>query len=196
MMGMLKKFALTLLLAACVSCTGRAPELAPRAGPFFTSLSVKFNYRDGDTRQSGRVSWRFDEESSRFIFFTPINQVGLELDVAGERAFLVNHSRKNFWSGDFTLLLDRLWGIGLPLSELRSLLVAGAEPPGGFAERGIAAVLERDPAGGKPRSVVLSRGAARLSLRVLKSETRPGKVVLIDYSRRYREDSLEGVLEE
>jgi len=193
---MLKKFAILIGIACCFSCQLQRPTLQPPAGPYFNSITIKFNFHDGDAAQNGRVLWRFDEASSKFVFFTPINQVGLELEVAGEEAFLVNHSKKSFWRGDFTMLLDRLWGIGLALAELRSLLVFGQEPPGGFAEKGIAAVIERDPASGALRSVILNRGDSRLTLRILKSESRPGRVVLVDYARRYRENELESVLEE
>jgi hypothetical protein len=192
---MLKKILVLICIAAAVSCQGRKPRLLPIAGEQFCSMSIKFNFRDPQGRQNGRVHWRFDDRSSKFIFFTPLNQVGLELNVAGEEAVLVNFSKKVFWKGDFSLLLDRLWGIGLPLAELRSLLDAGLVPRGGFEEKGIAADVERDALSGAPRSVRLRRGAAVLTLRITRSEFRPGRIVLVDYASRYRPAGLEAVLE-
>lgn len=177
-------------LACLAACRTNAPELAPPAGPGFRSLSIKFHYRDNESRQNGRVVWRFDEERGKFLFFTPLNQLGLELDVEGEAAVLVNFSKKNFWRGDFCQMLDRLWGIGLALRELKELLVEGVVPQALFAARGIEAVVEP---GGK--AVRLTRGDGSLALHVQKDEFRPGRIVLVDYPGRYREDELERVLE-
>ena len=193
---MLKKILITLALAGFFSCHSYRPGLVPPSGPHFRSLAVKFSFHDPETRQNGRVSWRYDDNGSKFLFFTPLNQVGVELDVADEEAVLVNFSKKSFWRGDFSYLLDRLWGIGLPLAELRSLLDVGEAPPAGFAEKGIVATVERDSGSGAPRSVLLQRGTATLLLRIQKSEYRPGRIVLIDYAGRYREADLESVLEE
>lgn len=185
------KRALFLFALACwAACRTQSPILAPAGGPGFRSIHVKFQYAAGETRQNGRVIWRFDEERGKFLFFTPLNQIGLELDVEGETAVMVNFNNKKFWKGDFSLLLDRLWGIDLALFELRALLVDGRVPQAKFAARGIAAVVERDG-----RTVRLQRGDSRLALHVQKSEFRPGKVVLLDYAGRYRLDDLEGVLE-
>ena len=193
---MQKKFLIVLAITGFLSCQVRHPELAPQDGPYFRSLSIKFSFHDAEVRQNGRVSWRYDDCGSKFLFFTPLNQVGLELDVDGEEAVLVNFSKKSYWRGAFSYLLGRLWGIGLPLAELRSLLDAGKIPPSGFAEKGIVATIERDSGSGIPRMVLLRHGDAELSLRILKSETRPGKVILAGYEKRYRAADLERVLEE
>ena len=193
---MLNKIMACLGIAACLSCQARRPELSPLSKPNFYSLSVKFNYHDANVRQSGRVLWRFDEDRSRFLFFTPMNQVGLELDVAGEAALLVNFEKKSFWRGDFSRLLDRMWGVDLTLSALKGLLARSEAPEAEFAGRGIAVALEPSGGGTVPKSVRLQRGDADLLLRIQKSESRAGKIVLIDYTERYREADLERVLEE
>jgi hypothetical protein len=193
---MLKKIIVLAGIACCLSCQPRKPEMQPPAAPYFRSLSVKFNYQDRETRQNGRVHWRLDENHSKFLFFTPLNQVGLELDVAGEEAVLVNFSRKTFWRGDFSGLLERMWGIDLTLSELRSLLVEGVVPQAAFTGKGIAVALERNGGSGAPQTVRLRRGATDLTLRISRSEFRSGKIVLIDYSQRYQGAELESVLED
>jgi len=193
---MLKKLFILVAIATSFSCQARRPDLSPPAGPHFRFLSIKFNFHDGESRQSGRVLWRFDESSSKFVFFTPLNQVGMELDVAGEEAVLVNFRSKTFWRGDFRLMLDRLWGIGLTLSALRSLLLDGAAPAAEFLEQGIAVLLERSAGTGAPSTVRLRRGDVELVLRVLTSELRPGRVILVNYAGRYRGGELEDVLEQ
>lgn len=190
---MLKKILLLLLAAASFSCGPRRPELVPVAGPHFRSLTMKFSFLDNETRQSGRVLWRFDENGSKFIFFNALNQAGLELAVAGEDAVLVNFGKKACWRGEFNGLLERLWGIDLTLSALQTLLIDGDAPAGEFLEKGIAVSLERG-VDGAPAVVRLRRGDAELLLRVLKSELRPGRVVLVDYAPRYRAGDLEDVL--
>jgi hypothetical protein len=194
MKPMLKKTLVLLGLACLISCRVYHPDLQPPLGPHFRSLSIKFSFHAGSSLQNGRVFWRFDENSSKFIFFTPLNQVGLELDVAGEEAVLVNFGKKTFWRGDFSLMLDRLWGIGLTLSALRSLLLAGEAPAAEFLKKGIVVSLERAGGNGAPSTAYLQRNGAKLTLRILKSELRPGRIVLVDYAARYRAEDLENVL--
>ncbi len=155
---------------------------------------MKFSFIDGDTRQNGRVLWRFDEKGSKFIFFNALNQAGLELAVAGEDAVLVNFSEKSYWKGDFSLLLERLWGISMPLAEWKELLLAGKVSRSRLGENGIETSMEGVSEHGGPRSVSLRRGSAQLVLRVLKSELRPGRIILVDYAPRYRAGDLEDVL--
>jgi Outer membrane lipoprotein LolB len=190
---MLKKILFTLALAGFFSCHSYRPDLVPPTGPHFRSLNIKFSFHDPEARQNGRVSWRFDDAGSKFLFFNPLNQGGMELDVAGEEAVLVDHGKKAFWRGDFSELLDRMWGIALSLSDLKSLLAENGTMPAGLAGKGIAVSLER-AAGGAPETVLLRRGAAELSLRILKDEYRPGKIVLVDYAGRYQPRDLESVL--
>ncbi len=190
---MVKKPALLSLLLACaVSCRAPRPALAPGAGPSFRVMSLKFSFREAGERQGGRVACRFDDAAAKFVFFTPLNQAGLELDVAGEEARLLNFADRTYWQGDFSLLLERLWGIGLTLGELKSLLLDPGAPPPRLAEAGI--VVDQEGSAGGPRALRLRREGAELSLRVLKSETRPGRVVLVDYSGRFRAGELEAVL--
>lgn len=193
---MLKKLAILVGIACCFSCATRKPDLLPQEAPGFRSLGIKFSFRDEGARQNGRVLWRFDEHGAKFLFFTPLNQLGLELDVAGETGVLVNFSRKSFWQGDFADLLERLWGIGLTLSSLKSLLLEGEAPAAEFAAKGIAVLLERSGGTGAPATVQLRRGSAELLLRVYKNERRPGRIVLVDYAGRFRADELENVLEQ
>jgi hypothetical protein len=88
-----------------------------------------------------------------------------------------------------------MWGIALSLSDLKSLLAENGAVPAGLAGRGIAVTLERASGGGALETVLLRRGAADLSLRILKDELRPGKIVLVDYAERYQPQDLERVLE-
>ena len=191
---MSKKALLLLGIAALVSCRHHHPDLQPPLGPHFHSLSIKFSLQDEGARQNGRVIWRFDEDFSKFIFFTPLNQVALELDVAGEEAVLVNFANKTYWRGDFSSMLDRLWGIGVSLSALRPLLLEGVAPTTEFLEKGISVAIERAGASGAPAAVRLSRGGAELALRIFKREFRPGRIVWVDYAGRYRADELQAVL--
>lgn len=193
---MLKKILIMLAIAGLISCQARRPGLVPPPGPHFRALSIKFSFHDPLARQSGRVSWRFDDHSSKFLFFNPLNQAGIELDVAAEDAVLVNHRKKAFWRGDFSGLLDRMWGIALTLSDLKSLLAENGATPAGLAGKGIAVALERAAGSGALETVRLQSGAADLSLRILKDELRPGKIVLVDYAERYHPQDLESVLED
>ena len=190
---MKKKTMLLLLAGLACGCVPR-PGLQPRAGAGFRSLSIKFQFQDEATRQNGRVLWRFDENCAKFLFFSPLNQVEMELAVCAENAVLVNHGKKTFWSGDFSRLLDRIWGISLTHADLKSLLAGDGSEPAGFAAKGIEVSMKRAAAGGALESVRLRRGAVDLSMRILKDEFRAGKIVPVDYAERYRPLSLEDML--
>lgn len=192
---MLKKIFVLTAIACCLSCLARRPGLVPPSGPQFRSLSIKFSFHDGDSHQSGRILWRFDDRLAKILFFTPLNQLGLELNASGERATLVNFAKKAFWQGDFAVLLDRLWGIDLGLGQMKALVTEGIVPEAQFAAQGVAVQIEKAAGGGAPEKVRLRRGSADLTLRIGKSELRPGSIVLIDFSRRYRAADLETVLE-
>lgn len=191
---MLKKVLFLFGVASLISCQAPKPDLLPPAGPYFQSMGIKFNYSDGTVRQNGRIHWRFDGQRAKFIFFTPLNQVGLELNASGENATLINFAKKAFWRGDFMVLLDRLWGIELGLAPLQQLLVNGIVPQAELDRQGIIVHLENNTGSGVPRTVRLQRGSAELTLRIYKSELRPGEIVFIDYSGRYQAADLDSVL--
>ncbi|MCJ7524128.1 MAG: hypothetical protein MUP71_02775 [Candidatus Aminicenantes bacterium] len=191
---MLKKIITLLGIVLFISCQTRKPELLPPSGPYFQSLSIKFNFNDGESKQNGRIHWRFDDRSSKFLFFTPLNQVGLELNADGEAAVLLNFAKKIFWKGEFVSLLHQLWGIELNLDDLKQILVKGLVPQTKLASKGISVSLKNDSQTGIPETVRFRRGAADLTLRISRREFSPGKIILINYSGRYQAADLESVL--
>jgi Outer membrane lipoprotein LolB len=193
---MLKKVFILIGIVLCISCQPHRPGLQPTGGPHFQSLSIKFSFHDTATRQNGRIIWRFDDRQAKFIFFTPLNQVGLELDAIGENATLVNFSKKAFWLGDFAVLLDRLWGIELGLEPLKALVAKGIVPRAEFAAQGIEVQLEKNAGTAAPEMIRLRRGTTDLTLRIYKNDLRPGNIVLIDYSDRYQAADLETILDD
>ena len=178
----------------CLSCIRPKTIPLPASGPFFQSLSIKFNYSDGQGRQNGRIHWRFDDQSSKMLFFTPLNQVGLELNVNGEASLLVRPGKKLYWRGDFSELLRRLWGIDLTLQELKDLLQKGQVPEEKARDQGIEMSVRANPRTQAVQSVHIRQDGVTLDLKVLKSETRPGNIVLLDYDRRFESAELEDVL--
>jgi hypothetical protein len=157
-------------------------------------MSIKFNFSDRQGKQNGRMHWRFDEQYSKMLFFTPVNQVGLELDVDGEKSLLLRPGKKLYWQGDFSFLLRHLWGIELTLRELKELLVQGLIPEAKIKEKGIAIALETDPETRTPKTVNIKQSDAILTLKILKNETRPGSIVLLKYDQRFLPAKLEDVL--
>ncbi len=158
---MLKKITILLGIVLFISCQARKPELLPPSGPYFQSLSIKFNFHDGESKQNGRIHWRFDDHYAKFLFFTPLNQVGLELNVAGEEAVLLNFAKKIFWKGEFVSLLQRLWGIELTLDDLKQILVKGQVPHDELKGRGISVSLKKNSGSGSPESVRFRLGSSR-----------------------------------
>jgi hypothetical protein len=191
---MLRQIIGLLLLLCCLACVRpKIRQTFPTEGTFQT-MSIKFNFSDRRGRQNGRIHWRFDDRNAKFLFFTPLNQVGLELDVDGETSLLVRPQKKLYWRGDFSILLNRLWGIDLTLEELKQLLVRGQIPAAKIKDKGIAVFLETNPKDPSPRIVNIRQNDAALTLKILKNEARPGKIVLLDYEQRFQAAELEDVL--
>jgi hypothetical protein len=188
------KFIGLLLILCCLACARPAIRQDQIAGACFRTMSIKFNFSDSQGKQSGRIHWRFDERNSKFLFFNPLNQVSLELDVAAETALLLRPGRKLYWRGDFNALLDRLWGIDLTLEELKRLICDGLLPEAKIKAKGIAILLETNRDDQAPQKVNIRRNDVDLTLKVLKKEIRPGTIVLLDYGQRFQAADLEDVL--
>jgi hypothetical protein len=191
---MSRKFIGLLLLLCCFTCTKPKIRQTPLTGAYFQTINIKFNFNDLQGKQNGRIHWRFDEKHSKILFFTPINQVGLELDVAGETAFLINFDKKKYWQGDFSFLLNRMWGIDLTLEEIEQLLIKGLIPETKIKEKGIVIYLETSANDQSPQIVNIRQNDANLTLNILKKDIRPGSIVLLDYGQRFRAAELEDVL--
>jgi hypothetical protein len=183
-----------LLMLCCLACVRPKIRQTPPTGVYFQTMSIKFNFSDRQGKQNGRIHWRFDEQHSKILFFTPINQVGLELDVAGENALLINLKNKMYWQGDFSFLLNRLWGIDLTLEELKQVLTKGLIPEAKTKGKGIIISLKTNTKDQSPQIVNIRQSDATLTLKILKSETRPGSIVLLDYDQRFQPAELEDVL--
>jgi len=193
---MLKKIITLLGIIFFISCQTREPELLPPSGPYFQSLSIKFNFHNDGSKQNGRIHWRFDDRCAKFLFFTPLNQVGLELNADGEEAVLLNFAKKMFWKGEFISLLQRLWGIELTLEDLKQILIKGRVPQTELSSKGISVSLKNDSRTGAPETVRFRRGSTDLTLRISRREFRPGQIILINYSGRYQAADLESVLDD
>jgi hypothetical protein len=181
-----------ILIAGCLACARPRVGTEPAAGDFFRILDIKFIIEDGQNRQNGRANWRFDDHGAKLLLFTPLNQVALELEVSGETALLLRPGRPLYWRGEFRSLLERLWGVALGLGELKRLVCEGRVP----AEKtpGTAIEVELDPSGNVPRTVHVSRDDAKMTLRIIRNETRTGRVVLRDRVRGRQPAGLEEVL--
>jgi hypothetical protein len=182
------------LMLCCLACVRPRIRQIPAAGACFQTMSIKFNFSDRQGKQNGRIHWRFDAHKAKFLFFTPFNQVGLELDVAGENALVINLKNKMYWQGDFSFLLNRLWGIDLTLQELKQLLTNGLIPETKIKEKGIVITLETNDEDLAPQIVNIRQNDVTLILKVLKKEIRPGSIVLLDYNQRFQLAELEDVL--
>ncbi|MBN2399287.1 MAG: hypothetical protein JXI33_02990 [Candidatus Aminicenantes bacterium] len=158
-------------------------------------MSIKFNYSDSQAKQNGRFHMRFDERNAKFILFNPLNHVALQLQVAGEKALLSRPGQKLYWRGDFSLLLDRLWGIELTVAELKEIILSGALPQAKIREKGMVVDLEHNPDSQVPQTIKIRQNHAELILKILKNETRPGNIILLERLPGYKKAELEGILD-
>lgn len=188
------RFIASFLMIGCLACARTGIRQEPAAGACFQTISIRFNFSDLQGRQNGRIHWRFDRLNAKFLFFTPLNQVGLELDVKGETALLLRPGKKLYWRGDFSVLLDRLWGIELTMEELKKLLLEGLIPEAKMKEKGIAIELEPDPKNNSPQKVRIRRNDVDLTIKILQSASRSGSIVFLDYDQRFQPAELEDLL--
>ena len=169
---------LVLGLAAACGPRYRAPRLAPRGSAGHPTLLLRFSAElEGEPRrQKGRLSMDVDGSRARLLFLSPLNRVVMELRIHRSRAVLVNRRRRRYWEGDFAELVWRMWRLRLDFTELRDLILhpGGAEALRG--RRGIRLEVEKDPATGLPRNLLLSGSQARLTLRVLRRRTAAGEL--------------------
>ena len=191
---MSRKLIRLFLMLCCLACARPTIKQMPPSGACFQTMSIKFNFHDRQGKQNGRIHWRFDEQHSKILFFTPINQVGLELDIAGETSLLVRQSKKLYWRGDFSYLLERLWGIDLTLEELKQLLIKGQIPATKIEDKGIVVSLEINPKDQSPQIVHIGQNDANLTIQILKKEIRPGSIALLKYDQRFQLAEIEDVL--
>jgi len=183
-----------LILMSFLACARPSIKHDPVDKACFQAISIKFNFSDSQGKQNGRVHWRFDANHAKFIFFTPLNQVALELDVAGESALLLRPGKRLYWKGDFSDLLGRLWGIDLTMDELKQIIIKGLIPETKIKEKGMVILLQTSTEDHSPQMVNIRRNDVDLTLKILKREIRPGTIVLLDYSRRFQAADLEDVL--
>jgi len=189
------RYSIAFILMLCFfACARPVIRQTPPAGDYFQALTIKFNFSDGSSKQNGKIHWRFDSDSSKFLFFTPLNQVGLELDVEGENALLLRPEKKLCWRGEFSDLIERLWDIDLTLDELKRLVALGSIPEEKIREQGIEIRLETDAGKRSPRLVRIRHHHADLTLKILRSEFHSGSVVFLDYRAKFQAVELEDVL--
>jgi hypothetical protein len=189
-----RKLLVLILMFCCLACARPGIRQEPAAGTFFQAVTIKFNFQDSQGRQSGKIHWRFDADNAKFLIFNPLNQVALELDVAGEIALLLRPGKKLYWQGDFSLLLERLWGIQLNLGELKRLILDGVIPAGDTIGKDIKIDLQTGPESPSPRVIHIRQGDSDLTLKIVNSETRPGRVILLDHALNFRAAELVDVL--
>ena len=191
---MARKLSGLLIVLVCFACVRPRVTPAPSDVSSFQAMTIKFNFSGPQGRQNGKVFLRFDDRRAKFIFFNPLNQVALELDVDGETALLLRPDKKLSWRGDFNRLLDRLWGIELNFQELKQLVLKGTLPEGRTTGKDISIQLESASAERLPRTVRIRRHDAELTLKIISSETRPGRVILLERERRFEPAALEEIL--
>jgi cell wall assembly regulator SMI1 len=67
-------------------------------------------------------------------------------------------------------------------------------PTGDAIGKDIKIDLETGPESRSPQIIHIRENGADLTLKIVNSEIRPGRVILLDHDRRFRADELEAVL--
>lgn len=183
---MLKTLSAALLVLVLTSCLPRPPLKTVADGFAGGSVSMRFVFRSGSDKQSGRLNWHYDEHQARLVVFGPINQVVFELYVSREQTTLVRRRGKLFWQGYFRDLMLALWGLNLSYGRIEDIFFshrAGTGPDGLSIE-----LTTRDD---EVAAVVVRSAEGVLELKVLRHLRRAGVLISRPDLRGYSRRSLE-----
>jgi hypothetical protein len=169
-------FPLLLILLLFFSCVRRDIRFVPGPGQSVEVLNLKFLLSQENGRQTGKIRWKFAEGTSTALFLSPINQVLFEMYAQGENVLLINRRERVYWEGDFQSLIRRYWNMELKLAEIRKIVSEGIVPAPLNTDPAIRIELFRNRDQTVER-VEISNEKSNLSLRVLKRESVPGKIV-------------------
>lgn len=185
------------LMLICTGCHKLRNDVLAEPYHTYRIFKLKIYAKGPDFKQRGKVTWKFDQfNRSRMVFLTPLNQIVFLLYVDGnEEAVLVSSRKQLYWRGDFSFLLDRMWGIGFQFSELRSLVHAGKIPQEKTTRYRLTVQVEKDPNGFSPSRIKIYRRGLLINLKIYSRAIKAGRINPVLNINKCRESSLEEILE-
>jgi hypothetical protein len=166
-------------------CSRLKYDVRPDSTAVYFSVTIKVNVKLNDPnsgstkRQSFKILLKFDRQSDKMLFLSPLNQVYGQLFIENEKVLLINNKERKYWKGYFNTLIEEIWALDFTYSQFKDLILNGTVPRERIEDRGLQLSLETDENTGKPDRITINYNNAMIKLRI--TDRRSGKGI-IDFS--------------
>lgn len=196
-MKLLKRKFLSILIFALLTfqyCSSFKYDVTPDIGDFqYSRVKMKVYYKNKKNKQSGKLLLKYDNNRTKMLLLSPLNQVLLELIMSEENLLLINSKSKKYWKGDFKYFLKRVWNIDLGFRELRLLILEGIEPEN-IVDDHLKFKIEKDKGSGKPKIIRINGDNIFVKLKVINKRVRNGKLDFNKDLSKLHESDIDDVL--
>lgn len=196
-MKLLERKFLSILIFALLTfqyCSSFKYDVTPDMGDFqYSRVKMKVYYKNKKNKQSGKLLLKYDNNRTKMLLLSPLNQVLLELIMSGESLLLINSKSKKYWKGDFNCFLKIMWNIDLGFKELRLLILEGIEPKN-IVEEHLKFKIEKDKGSGKPKIIKITNEDTFIKLKVISKKVRKGKLNFNKDLSNLQESDIDDVL--
>lgn len=196
-MKLLKRKFLSILIFALLTfqyCSSFKYDVTPNVeGSQYSKVKMKVYYKNKKNKQSGKLLLKYDNNRTKMLLLSPLNQVLLELIMKGENLLLINSKSKKYWRGNFNSFLKRVWNIDLGFRELRLLILEGIEPKN-IVEEHLEFKIEKDKGSGKPKIIRINDDNIFIKLKVINKRVRNGKLDFNKDLSKFHESDIDDVL--
>jgi len=194
---LLKRKFLSILIFALLTfqyCSSFKYDVTPNVeGSQYSKVKIKVYYKNKKNKQSGKLLLKYDNNRTKMLLLSPLNQVLLELIMKGENLLLINSKSKKYWRGNFNSFLKRVWNIDLGFRELRLLILEGIEPKN-IVEEHLKFKIEKDKGSGKPKIIRINDDNIFIKLKVINKRVRNGKLDFNKDLSKFHESDIDDVL--
>jgi len=152
---------LSLLAVAILSnCSRLHYDITPDAEAMYRSMRLKFNVKNLHTgdRQHFKVLLKYNSKGDKMFFLSPLNQIYGILTIENERALLVNNRKKRYWLGNFSQLLQYMWGreMDFRYAQFKKLVTDGQIPQRVLKAKHIDVDIASSDDNSKPQSLTIT----------------------------------------
>jgi len=170
------------LVLMSTACSRPTYDVTPANGVFFQSLRIKVNVKNLETGRRGsfKVLLKYNVAGDKMFFLSPLNQVFGLLFVEGERAMLVNNKKKNYWTGEFSQLMQFMWGdqMDFRYDQFKALVVSGILPRKDLRKQGVEISVEHEADKEHPASLKMTAPDISVKIKITDRKTLQGKLSL------------------
>ena len=194
---LLKRKFLSILIFALLTfqyCSSFKYDVTPDIGNFqYSRVKMKVYYKNKKNKQSGKLLLKYDNNRTKMLLLSPLNQILFELIINREDILLINSKNNKYWQGNFNSFLKRVWNIDLGFRELRLLILEGIEPEN-IVDDHLKFKIEKDKGSGKPKIIRINGDNIFVKLKVINKRVRNGKLDFNKDLSKLHESDIDDVL--